>query len=194
MILTSLREQTRSWHERVERTVDLPRRLESLSGYRSLVRRFYGFYQPLEARLASDCKLGEIALDIDQRWKAELLWDDLRALGDTAEQIETLPRCKELPIVSTAAEGLGCLYVMEGATLGGQIVRKEVQRRFGLTAERGIAFFSSYGDQVGPMWKQFCETLTAYNARHPETEDRIVAAATQTFAGLDAWIAGEVAC
>jgi heme oxygenase len=81
--------------------------------------------------------------------------------------------------------------VLEGATLGGQVVRREVGRSLGLGTGTGCSFFGSYGDRVGEMWKEFCGALAAYAARDPSAEEPLVAAAVETFDALDRWLAGE---
>lgn len=189
MILGLLREGTAFLHERVERTVDLPNRLRSRTTYTSLLARLYGFHAPLEDRLAG---VEVVGLDLAARRKADLLRDDLAALGLTGSEIDTLPRDLDLPAVADVSDALGCLYVLEGATLGGQVVRRLAEPAIGVTPDRGCAFFASYGERVGAMWKEFCRILESYAETHPSANNRIVTTATETFAGLDRWLAAGV--
>ncbi|WP_084760186.1 biliverdin-producing heme oxygenase [Zavarzinella formosa] len=174
MLLTKLRSGTSHLHERVERAVGLAGRLGSLDTYGDLLARYYGFYHPLEDRLTA--LVGDAAGDIDlgPRLKTSLLVADLLSLGRTDEAIASLPLCGSLPSPTGLDETFGCLYVLEGATLGGQIVRKEVMRLHGLTPDSGCAFFSSYGENVGPMWRGFCAALEAHALSHPETHHLVV--------------------
>jgi heme oxygenase len=187
MILGVLRGRTALFHERVERSVDLPNRLRSPVAYTSLLARFHGFYAPLEDRLAAAA-----GLHLATRRKAHLLRHDLLALGVAGADVDALPRCPDLPTVADAGDAFGCLYVLEGATLGGQVVRRQAEAALGLTPGRGCSFFTSYGERVGAMWKEFCRTLEGYAAANPWATDRIAAAALGTFAGLDRWLAGGV--
>ncbi len=190
MILQSLRDGTASLHERVERTVDIPGHLGSLPAYTAMLTRFHGFYAPLEDRLAGIGGYESVGLDIAGRRKAHLIRDDLRAIGDSPE---ALPACPNLPAVTSLADALGCLYVLEGSTLGGQFIRREVAARLGLTPDHGCAFFAGYGERTGAMWKAFGAAVTAYADAHPEDGDGIVAAATDTFTRLDDWFTGGTA-
>lgn len=52
MILTRLREETRDAHEHLEARMDILGCTRSLSGYKGLLAKFYGFYLPLERRLS----------------------------------------------------------------------------------------------------------------------------------------------
>lgn len=190
MILTTLKDQTHHLHEQIEKTVDLEARLGSVEAYVGLLARFHGFYAPLEARLGALDGYGAIGLDLTQRLKTPRLIADLRALGLSPAEVEALPRCARLPSVPAIAEALGCLYVTEGATLGGQIVKRRVASRLGLAPGHGCSFFGSYGEEVGLLWKDFRAILGQYAAQHPGAEQRVVSAAADTFTRLNAWVAG----
>lgn len=189
MILGLLRERTRHLHEQIERTVDVPARLRSADSYSALLARFHGFYAPLEDRIAA---LGPEAggLALAPRRKAHLLRADLAALGLTDAQLRALPRCPDVPAVADAAEALGCLYVTEGATLGGQFVRRQAEAAIGVTPGRGCSFFASYGERVGGMWKEFCRAVEDHERAAPGSGERIAGAAVGTFAALDRWLSG----
>ena len=185
-ILQSLKDETAAQHDALERRVSLETRLRDAHSYARLLARMYGFYAPLESALGEVRGYDTLGLDFDRRRKAHRLAADLTALGrDPAA----------LPLRAAAPPGslsvaLGCMYVLEGATLGGQYVRRAVAARLGLTAGRGCAFFDSYGDQVGVMWNQFRVALVAH-AETPAVEAEMVAAARDTFAALDRWLAAD---
>jgi heme oxygenase len=188
MILELLKDQTRHLHDQVERTVDLPARLRSAERYTALLTRFYGFYGPLEDRLAA-VEGSTSGLEFEARRKAPLLHDDLAVLGLGDGELLSLPRCGYLPTVTDTGDALGCLYVLEGATLGGQVVRRQVEQRLGLSPGRGCSFFGSYGERVGEMWREFRRFLEGYVTATPGAGDRVIAAAVGTFASLDRWVA-----
>ena len=48
---------------------------------------------------------------------------------------------------------LGALYVLEGATLGGQVLRREMAQRLGVNADNGGAFLDVYGAETGRRWR-----------------------------------------
>ena len=84
------------------------------------------------------------------------------------------------------AAALGAMYVVEGSTLGGAIIARQVERALGLTTESGCAYFRSYGPAISPMWKSFGAVLLASSS--PETDDEIVASANRTFAIMQDWL------
>lgn len=184
-----LKRDTQVHHEQIERLVDLPSRLRSREAYRAVLIQFYGFYAPLEASLWQVEGLALALGDVAARRKADLIARDLLALGVRPGELPALPRCADLPALPDAAHALGCLYVLEGATLGGQIIVRQLAAGPGVTADSGGAFFSGYGRETGPMWRSFGVGLAAY-ATTPEREAGIVAAAGETFCALDRWLAG----
>jgi heme oxygenase len=183
-ILQTLKDGTAAQHEAVERRMNLDARLSDTGSYAGLLAALYGFYAPLEDALAAVGGYGALGIDFDRRRKAARLAADLVALGRDPAAV---PRWAA-PRPGSLGCALGCMYVLEGATLGGRYVRREVEARLGLTAARGCAFFASYGDQVGPMWTQFRAALVAH-AGTAAVEGEVVAAALDTFAALDRWLA-----
>lgn len=184
-VLDDLKARTRELHERVERRLDLPARLESVWEFAEILKAFWGFYGPLEAKLAEVLNSRSVALDFGARRKAELIAADLRRL-DVA--VETLPLCDDLPEIGSAAAALGCMYVLEGATLGGQIIRRLLEEKLSIAPDSGGSFFSAYGDRVGAMWKEYRGAVSEYAHAHPNEREAILAAAMETFTKLDRWL------
>src|SRR5262245_27999590 len=118
-ILTLLKTQTRPLHDGLEARVDIVRRLQSRGSYVNLLAAFYGYYEPLERALLRVAQLPTVIVDLAARRKVALLERDLAELDvDPAK----LPQCDQLPALDSCGAAVGCLYVVEGATLGGQII------------------------------------------------------------------------
>jgi heme oxygenase len=183
-ILQRLKQETLPLHQQVEQRVDVLQRLQSVAAYRQLLEAFYGFYAPLEQAL-EQFEWQALGLDWAQRRKVPKLELDLQRLE---VDVATLTHCEQLPVLPDLASALGCLYVLEGATLGGQIIQKELASRLQITSDNGAAFFNSYGEQVGPMWQKFREVIVNF-ATTTEREDRMVRAAQDTFQKFDDWLA-----
>jgi heme oxygenase len=92
-----------------------------------------------------------------------------------------------LPQFNTPAQVLGCLYVIEGATLGGQIISKHLLANLGLGPDTGAAFFNGYGAESGHQWQSFRLFLTG-NAEAMDQDDEIVFSANDTFKTLGQWL------
>ncbi|MEO7910960.1 MAG: biliverdin-producing heme oxygenase [Roseiflexaceae bacterium] len=187
MILTRLKHATQLDHQAVEARVDLLNRLGSLAEYRQLLERFWGFYAPIEAQLAAAPEWARYGVDIQQRLKTPALAHDLQMLGLSSTALAALPLCHNLPVPDSFPHRLGCVYVLEGATLGGQIIARAVRERLGLMPGTGCGFFASYGDQVGAMWHAF-RALLCDAAVDEAAEAAIVRGAHETFAAFGGWL------
>ena len=183
-ILDLLRERTRASHDRAEATLPLMDPALDRARYREILAGFWGFHAALEPRLRAVAELRELGLDARRR-KLPLLERDLRALG---EDPAGLAMAYEVPEVDGVAAALGCMYVLEGATLGGRVISRHLDT-LGLRPDTGGAFFAGYGDETGAMWKEFSAVIGAYADAHPASTDRIVDAADQTFTLLERWLA-----
>ena len=186
MILAKLKEQTAEQHQRLETKLDILARLSSPQGYKALLEQFYGFYRPLEIHLGSVIPAGFLSNFIARR-KTPLLEKDLLFLDSSERDLSELPQCQKLPTVESEAQAFGCLYVLEGATLGGQIISKYVADKLGYERERGATFFKSYGVEVRAMWCGFVQALREYAMAH-DADDEVVAAAVDTFDKFDQWL------
>jgi heme oxygenase len=114
----------------------------------------------------------------------------LLALGHDAESLECLPQASSLPPLPGLPEALGSCYVLEGATLGGQIILRHLQRHFGGIPAGDFAFFRAYGEDVGPMWKAFGEALNRASMAEDSLlfDARVVQGAKDTFEAFERWL------
>jgi heme oxygenase (biliverdin-IX-beta and delta-forming) len=181
MLLLRLREETRPAHHRLEAELDLLSDGLTLERYGAVLTRFHWFlrtWEPVVARL-----LGDDAF-FEPRRKVDLLARDLRAL-----QLRPVGgSCDDLPALGTRAQAMGSLYVVEGSTLGGQLIARHARRSLDLPAGGGTAFFESYGPAVGARWVAFRERLAETSS--PLTDGSAVAAARQTFLCLGRVLGG----
>ena len=180
-----LREATRDAHTRIERVLPLLEPGLTRARYTRVLEAFYGFYAPLEPSIARAAATEGAALALELRAKLPLLATDLRALGQTPAEIEALPRCRDLPVLESASHAIGILYVMEGATLGGQIIRRHLRDGAEIDASSGAAFFTGYGATTGAMWARFVDHV---NQSTTIETDAAVRAAVHTFQTLTQWL------
>jgi heme oxygenase (biliverdin-IX-beta and delta-forming) len=189
-LMLRLRQETRELHASVEKCVDVLRPDLEMAHYRDVLARFYGFYRPYEIALDRIDRIGLICPDYTKRKKTVLLEADLQELGLTSAFIESLPVCRDLPPLITAAEALGSLYVTEGATLGGAIIERHVRQRLGMTSGPGFAFFASYGDERGAMWRRLGDAI---NSVVIEADvDRVLKSAARTFEAFERWLKNDL--
>jgi heme oxygenase (biliverdin-IX-beta and delta-forming) len=179
-----LQMETRTFHDQMEQS-SLFKKISlkqiTYDEYRLLLTNFYRFIVPCEAIITSlPCKAV-----IEQREKKGLLEEDLEALGVVESTYLTLPRCSHLPRLSQPEEVLGYLYVMEGATLGGQVITRLLQKQLPITTDHGGKFFFGYGKRTKEMWNNFCVILNNVN---DSTQQQVITSACLTYATLYQWM------
>lgn len=153
--------------------------------YTQIIALFYGFYRPMEAGLQ---RLKTLAPDqrFPLRARTELLERDLIALGRGAHAISELPTCSDLPDLYNAEHFAGCLYVLEGASLGGQVITRHLRKRLKLTEHGGTAFFAGDGALTAARWRCVLEWLEHVSHSGLRVE-QIVTSACATFRALAKW-------
>ncbi len=180
-LLAHLRTETRPAHGQLEGTLGLLDERLGLDAYRRVIERFYGFWRNWEPQVAT---LFQDAAFLDPRRRMHLLQADLVALGLSAHAVAILPTCPA-PILRNAVEALGSLYVMEGSTLGGRVIERNVERCLGLNGRHGCAYFAGYGTHTGAMWRLFLARLDQAPAADAE---QVTDGATATFERLAWWL------
>lgn len=174
-ILQALRLETRPAHDQLEQNVfnqQLTAGTITEAATRHFLAKMYGFLAPYEARLRAQ-NLGP-EWEVATRQRAHLILADLNQ--------PALETCPDLPPLATWPQLLGAMYVLEGSTLGGQVISRQL-------AKQNIPlrlYFSGYGERTGPLWKAFCQLLS--QEATPDNEADIVQSASLTFQKLATWL------
>lgn len=128
------------------------------------------------------------------RRRSHFLTADLRTLGATIEAIdgerspawssvldEPQPVVNERGVREWEAGFLGALYVLEGSTLGGRYLAREVETVLKIEPGQGNTYFQGHGAATGGLWKE----VTAEIAMVPEEfSGRLLSTARRTFAAF----------
>ena len=188
-LLTRLRAKTGSAHLAIEQTLNLTDPSLTLIRYLHRIKQFYSFYKPLESRLLELSSGIAPWLDIRNRQKTAFLEADLQSMNQAIPNTgEPLTLCTALPQLNSTAECFGCLYVLEGATLGGVVISKHIRDTLGVTPETGGLFFHGYGQRTGEMWREFRAAMSLFDAQTHQ-QDQVIVAARATFDTLRHWCA-----
>jgi heme oxygenase (biliverdin-IX-beta and delta-forming) len=183
--IADLRAATWPSHQKLEQRLDVKARFSSLPAYRIHLERMWGFCAVVESRV--EPLVRDALRDFESRRKLPLLTRDLIATGSDPRGVGKLPQMTPVPACDDAAAGFGCLYVLEGATLGGRALLPVVERTLGLAATHGAEFLASYGERVALMWRAFGSALDAWCV-DPDRSARARAAAVATFDCLAEWL------
>jgi heme oxygenase len=180
LLWTQLRESTREAHAQAEASLAPLAQPDSLARYAALLCVLWGFQAPLE-RL-----LGEAELPSSVGWTARQRLGALAAdLTDLGVSGTSLPEATGWPALAAPGAVWGTLYVTEGATLGGRVLRRRIEARLGPVPAR---FLDGHGDRTQPMWRDLGQLADLHVT---STHGRQLAQQTalRTFATFRRWAA-----
>ncbi len=186
MIAGILKTETAKKHEALEASMFVNQIMNNsldVDDYKKLLTINYIIHQKLENKLAN--MLGtELAdeLEMDSRLKINALEKDLNYWQIDNLTLPPLDFDLYVPEKNTA-EILGALYVLEGATLGGNVIKKHILANPNFKDhENGLNYYGVYGSALGAKWKSFVTVLN--NRVKEEDYERCVNSANQTFENL----------
>jgi len=181
-----LKRETAGLHQRLEAQLGLFEPEFSINRYVQVLQIFYGFYAPVEASLVG-LTAARPGFGFPLRARSGLIESDLLALGLSRRELAELPRCTNLPRLSCPEDLAGCLYVLEGACLGGQVIAPRLGHRLGVAKGSGASFFVGDSEATSARWilvLDWLEELVRAGARREE----ITASACATFLALARWV------
>lgn len=185
MLFEHLKQSTATAHRRLEAALDWMSPDFSRDDYRRLLRRLLGFLRPWESMVAQFLPDGASAM-FDERRKTPLLERDVAALdGPSPEPIE-FAAPEQLPHVGSPAEAWGSWYVVEGSTLGGQLLARHFHARWNLSEAAGLTYFTGYSSQTGARWAEFRRAAEASVGAAAYAAAAV--AAGETFEKFGAWL------
>lgn len=186
-ILAELKTQTWPIHQELEKISLLKKIMTeeiNLQEYKKLLCIFYGFIYPYENKI----KLANSNL-LTNREKSPLLRADLARLEQL--NLEELQFCNVTSSFTTEAQIYGYLYVMEGATLGGQVISQALKANHKLSPFISTHYFNAYNKENRRIWGDFSRELYETNVT-PNQKNQVVNTAIETFTALIQWISRNI--
>lgn len=151
MISAFLKERTKHLHDETEERLNSQKIFDksyTLEDYKKLLFHNYQLisnYEPLIHQKLNH----HPELKLELRQKLEALKKDIKSLE---VDMETLNIDNEL--LETEAEAFGALYVIEGSTLGGNVIVKQLKKNPEFE-NIDFNYFGIYGENTGPLWLEF---------------------------------------
>ena len=181
-IVRRLRAATHEAHSELERRLDIFSHLDAPQTRAALVARFAAMHSAADDAL-SDWLTPISGLDYRSRSRTEHFSRDQSELPVTSPPLP--PR---LPDLANRHEALGLFYVLEGSTLGGHVIRKQLDNA-GIGAA-GLSFLDPYGAQSGARWRDFIQVLDR-ESQAPDASGAIIKGAVAGFAWVSAALCEE---
>ena len=182
-----LRQDTRLAHEAIEAVPCMRRLLApdySVQEYRLLLARLLGYLEPLEARLATwPGARFHLACLRSPKLRADLAALDVLNMPNQARSEAQISfDALDFRDESTRA---GIIYVFEGATLGGQVIRRTLSAHLGPAVSNALSYFDCYNGAQGQVWRRTIQQID----HAPELDnDRMGASARMIFSSLSEWL------
>jgi heme oxygenase len=146
-----LRKATRSAHSQIDQNLRLVDRFNSVRERDQLLAGYHFLHRLTENEVAPFLSAMS-DLEFSARCRSTLIAEAIRVSCR-----EVLPDDSAALRVLTRAEAFGALYVIEGSSLGGRVILKELKRR--KVSLAGLRFLDPYGHQTAARWKAFLTVL-----------------------------------
>lgn len=179
MVSEYLKQNTAEFHDAAEKLFNSKKifdRTFTLEDYKKIIGRNYLMLLHSEDKIFNSLseKFSE-SLQLEERKKLPLIEQDLKSLDMKNQQVS-----EELSL-SNENEALGAMYVIEGSTLGGNVIAKQLSRTEGFD-DVTFNFFGCYRENTGFMWKNFKEVLD--NEVSEKNYDEVLSGAKKLYAFL----------
>ncbi len=125
-----------------------------LEDYIKLIRLFFTFYETWESGIDRFMNNHSLDFDYTARRKTDWLKQDMKYFKQVP--IDPIPenttnQCE----INSIGQLIGSLYVIEGSTLGGQLISRQLFQNKQLSYDSGARFFYGYGEMTDGRWREF---------------------------------------
>lgn len=156
MVSEYLKQNTAEFHDAAEKLFSsdkIFKKTFTLEDYKKIINTNYLMLLHSEDKIFDSLsdRISE-KLHLDKRIKLPLIEKDLASLSLKNQSVN-----HNLEF-NNENEALGAMYVIEGSTLGGNVIAKQLSKTEGFD-EVTFNFFGCYQENTGPMWKNFKEVL-----------------------------------
>jgi heme oxygenase len=156
MVSEYLKQNTAEYHDAAEKLFNSEKifnKTFTLEDYKKIIHTNYLMLLHSEDKIFGSLsdKYSE-KLQLNNRKKLALIEKDIESLS-----LENQAASHDLQL-DNEHEALGAMYVIEGSTLGGNVIAKQLSKTEGFDNVT-FNFFGCYQENTGPMWKNFKEVL-----------------------------------
>lgn len=186
--MTRLRQYTSEAHKSLEElpiSNALMTEILPLSLYIGQLEAYLPIHRALEKRCQTNLDFPVLQMVwqtdlIKTDWlKADLAYFKFTEIPSTLVQRATLTFLRFIE-QETLYELLGTLYVMEGSTLGSQVLLPHLQNAYSLS-EQGVRYYRGYGADTQNHWQTFKQRMNAAIVE-VEAQNQVIEGALRTFA------------
>ncbi len=180
MLIQKIRADTLVEHAALQAALNILDPKSTLSEYIETIQIFEAFVALWEETGDTACPPRMRAAFLERK-RAKLLQDDLAYFHAPRLRTPAVMPSFESPLTF-----LGAMYVMEGSTLGGQVISRHLESAFSLSDGRGYSFFRGHGSETVTLWKSF-SALLEEQVKEGDQE-AVASGARQMFTAFHSWI------
>lgn len=148
--------------------------------YAQYLRHMLKFHSFVEEKIREIPEVEKVIDDCPQRLRSASLKRDLQSLNC---DIDRSPSLYHLSI-RNLSQAIGVMYVLEGSSLGAQVIAKQLERHPFIDSER-LNYFRHYGPNLGKFWQRFIQNMESAYSRNELDSEQVLAAARATFQTLN---------
>ncbi|RYE33439.1 MAG: hypothetical protein EOP42_08295 [Sphingobacteriaceae bacterium] len=182
MLHEILKQATQKQHDNLEQLMFVNKIMSgtlSVDEYKQILITNYITHARLENQLLNSLTDDlKTKLQVNNRYKLSALEKDLKESG--IDFMEINQDKTDTVISKNSAAVLGAMYVLEGATLGGNVIVKKLKVNQNLqNLHLNFYYYQVYGSELVTNWKQFCQILNTKVAA--EDYETSIQSALKTF-------------
>jgi heme oxygenase len=169
MLQEKLKSATTAHHDELESLMfvhEIMNKTLTIEQYKTLLATNYVVHAAIEAKLHESLDQGvKDKLDIENRDKLTALEQDLEEMNMHKEDLDAV-NFNFMPEDQSNASSLGAMYVLEGATLGGNVIQKKLRANPAFE-NLSLNYYNVYSQNLMPNWLSFVNVL---NTSVPEAD------------------------
>ncbi|MGN6177678.1 MAG: biliverdin-producing heme oxygenase [Mucilaginibacter sp.] len=182
ILADQLKHDTLFHHQQLEKLiVGKIKVMNTLQSYVALLQNFYSFFGGLEDNIPVRLVIPHLS-DYANRRKTPLLEQDILSCGG---EFPVKASKSDIPEIVNYSQAMGALYVIEGSSLGGQIISKMIAKQLDFADNKHLKYFIGYGGQTEMMWLRFKKSI---NDISDEMASELINTANLTFLKFKDWI------
>ncbi|WP_413560611.1 biliverdin-producing heme oxygenase [Bdellovibrio sp. HCB209] len=179
MVMLLLKDGTQDLHNEIEKHMPVFRPDFNSQQYAEVLQKMHRFYEGFEKKLETALSTHGLSDMYKDRFKTPRIESDLKSLGTPTK---SQPAPSHLPVLDSVPAIAGALYVIEGSSLGGQIITKHLKEKLNMTPEQ-TQFFGGYGELTGKRWQEFQKWMGELDMNEQNAK-LAVSSARETFSSL----------
>jgi heme oxygenase len=175
-----LKTLTHPFHDELEAT-ELAKSLANatieLDDYANYLHKMHQLHNEIEKKLQSFKEFSHYSIDTSKRSRSDFLKKDLKSLNANNKEVSSF----NLEIEWSFPVAIGVMYVLEGSTMGGQILKERLKKLPVENAHTITNYFDGYGAQTMKLWQEYSLFLEKYVQENPHDSSKIILGACAMF-------------